>query len=311
VQHFAPHLQDIFRMQTVVGIDNPLFGEAKPAFSERAIAQARAGNSAPILSEKRSLRTRMLHALAEYRDERMFGTLDGGQGKPLDRLPEEIPLFMMFGRLDPGQKGFDLLARAIEAVPRGAARFVLTPIDSGAVTPWLEDVRALAHARAGDVAVYPFRMRTGYAETQAGASFAVMPSLYEPFGAATEAYLRGTPVVARATGGLTSQVADYRRDRDRATGILFRERLPLTPGWPSLLQAATPVERVALPLYGFLVESLADALEEAIELWRSKPGDYGRMLANLHSKAASFSRERAAKAYTALYELACADEQRL
>ena len=74
--------------------------------------------------------------------------------------------------------------------------------------------------------IYPFRMEAGYQELMAGATYVVMPSLYEPFGAATEPYLAGTPVVARATGGLTDQVTDIAANPDRATGFLYREQIP-------------------------------------------------------------------------------------
>jgi glycogen synthase len=211
---------------------------------------------------------------------------------------------MMFGRMDPGQKGFDLLARAIEGFPRGAARFILTPIVGDGTAVFADDLRRLAEQRRGDVAVYPFRMEAGYMEAMAGASFAVMPSFYEPFGAASEAYLAGTPVVARATGGLTDQVADYRVDALKATGFLFREKLPLGSSWPSIMNAATPEQRVEIPLYAMIAEALFDALNQAADLWRHDAPAYARMLQNLYPKAMEFSSERAAGEYAEWYRTA-------
>lgn len=303
--HFAAHLQRVFRAQGVVGIDNPLFGEAKHPFSEAAMDDYEAGSAQAILAEKSAKRRQLLKVLATYEDERILGGLDGGNGRSLVALPAQVPVFLMFGRMDPGQKGFDLLARAIEGFRPGEAKFILTPIGGGEGGPWLDDLRKLAEKRAGDVAVYPFRVEKGYMEAMAGASFAVMPSLYEPFGAATEAYLAGTPVVARATGGLTGQVVDYGEDQLNATGILFREKLPLGSSWPAIMQAATPHDRVGIPLYAMMAEALYDALQEAAGLWRNSRA-YAGLLANLYPKAVSFSAGKAAAGYRALYDVAAA-----
>ena len=304
-EHFAHHLQQPYRAHGVVGIDNPLFGEAKSPFSTAAMDDYEAGSAQAILSEKSVKRRTMLKVLATYEDDRILGGLDGNDGRSLASLPAQVPVFLMFGRMDPGQKGFDLLARAIEGFRPGEAKFVLTPNVVGDVGPWLDDLRHLAEQRAGDVAVYPFRVEKGYVEAMAGASFAVMPSLYEPFGAATEAYLAGTPVVARATGGLTGQVVDYGEDQLNATGILFREKLPLGSSWPAIMHAPNPQARVGIPLYAMMAEALYDALQEAAGLWRNSRA-YAGLLANLYPKAVSFSAGRAAAEYRALYDTASA-----
>jgi glycogen synthase len=302
--HFAAHLQQVFRRQGVVGIDNPLFGAAQSPFSEEALDAFNSGSVRALLAEKAAKRNRMLAVLEDYEDKRILGSLDGNDGRPFHELPTDVPVFLMFGRLDPAQKGFDLFARAIEGFRPGEAKFILAPNVVGDVGPWLDDLRHLAEKRAGDVAVYPFRVEKGYMEAMAGASFAVMPSLYEPFGAATEAYLAGTPVVARATGGLTSQVVDYNTDPKNSTGVLFREKLPLGSSWTSILHASTPQERVAIPLYAMMAEALYDALRAAEDLWRRNTRAYAAMLANLYPKAAGFSPGKAAAQYRAIYETA-------
>ncbi len=310
-RHFAHHLQSVFASQGVVGIDNPLFGVAKAAFSEAAVGEAGSGAPRKILAEKAAKRRKMLEVLSAYDDPRIRGGLDGGAGKPLTELPDDVPVFMMFGRLDPGQKGFDLMARAIEGFPRGEAKFILTPVVGPGTERWTDDLLSLASRREGDVAVYPFRMEQGYMEAMAGASFAVMPSFYEPFGAATEAYLAGTPVVARATGGLIGQVVDHRQDSFKATGVLFREKLPLGSSWPAIEKAAGPEDRAEIPLYALMAEALLDSLEQAAEIYRKRESLYARMLANLFKKASMFSAERAAAGYRALYDAAVRDEPRL
>ena len=296
--HFAGHLQAVYQAHGVVGVNNPLFGEPKNPYP--------AGPAKKIFAEKMSKRKVMLQALAAFEDERALGELDGGEGRPLTELPDEIPVFMMFGRLDPGQKGFDLLARAIEGFAPGDARFVLAPSVGEAGGPWVDDLARLAERRSGDVVVYPFRMTSGYMETMAGASFIVMPSFYEPFGAATEAYLAGTPVVARATGGLVDQVNDLRRKESTATGLLFREKLPLGSSWPSIINAPTPEERVSIPLYAMMAEALFEALKQAAEVWRDDRGVYSQMLVNLFAKATEFSGSASAHGYQEIYDIASA-----
>ena len=302
--HFAAHLQRVFRLQGVVGIDNPLFGAAKSPFSEDALESFRSGSARTLLAEKLAKRQQMLLVLDEYQDSRILGRLDGLDGQPLSALPPEVPVFLMSGRLDPGQKGFDLLARAIEGFRPGEARFIFMPNIVGDAGPWLEDLRSLAELRAGDVVVYPFFVSKGFTEATAGASFAVMPSLYEPFGAATEAYLAGTPVIARATGGLTGQVVDFSADHKNATGILFHEKLPLGSSWPAIMNASAPHDRVGIPLYAMMAEALYDALRAAESLWRNNARAYAGILANLYPKAASFSPGKAAAEYRALYDTA-------
>ncbi len=306
-QHFAPHLQGVLHRHGLMGVDNGPFLESSPTYSASAVRQARADNPKEILSEKQVLRQMMLEALGGYQPPGVYGFLEGEPGKPLETLPDEIPVMMMFGRLDPGQKGFDVLTRAIEALPRGLARFVLTPVVSGVAEPFRADLARLAERRSGEVVVYPFRMQQGYMETMAGATYAVMPSLYEPFGGTTEPYLQGTPVVARATGGLRQQVNDYHQHPEQATGLLFREDPPLPPTgshWREMLSFGTPEARMTVPLYGSMVSTLAATLIEAIDLYRWRPSAYGRMLTNLFEKSQEFSWSRAQREYAAVYRSA-------
>jgi glycogen synthase len=304
-RHFADHLQQTFKQQGVVGVNNGLFGKPGDAFSPAARQALAEGDPNPLINEKLSLRRKMLKALHAYQDDRIWGSLDGGGGRPLTELPDDVPVFMMFGRLDPGQKGFDVLCRAIEAMPPGTARFIMTPIVGGAPQPFIDDLAELTRSRSGDVAVYPFRMERGYLEAMAGATFAVMPSLYEPFGGATEPYLQGTPVVARGTGGLVQQVLDLDADPANATGILYRENRADDPGeWSTLETAGTPAARMQVPVYRGMVATLSAALTRACDLYRFDQPGYARLLSNLGAKAQTFSWQRAVEEYTAIYKSA-------
>ena len=309
--HFADHLQEVFHRQGVVGVDNGLFfAVTTRAFSESAISQAKRGRTDEILKEKKDKRRLLIDHLREYLPDSACGSLDDGSGGSLDGLPESVPIFMMFGRMDPAQKGFDLLARAVEKIDRGAAKFIFALEAAGGVRLFIEDLRRLAEDRQGDVVFVSDRMETGYLETMAAASFCVMPSLHEPFGAATEPYLKGTPVVAHATGGLLQQVKDYRHEPDQATGFLYRADCSgpvaeqLGRYWDELLDCTDPEKRKANPLYSSLIDALAGALQEAINVYSQQPNCYGRMLANLHDQATRFSWDTAADEYSALYDLA-------
>ncbi len=116
---------------------------------------------------------------------------------------------MMFGRMDPAQKGFDILARAAERFLPGQAKFIFALEAAGGVVPFVEDLTRLTQTRVGDVVFIPDRMTRGYLDTMAGATYCVMPSIYEPFGAATEPMVQGTPVVGNPTGGLLQQINDF------------------------------------------------------------------------------------------------------
>jgi glycogen synthase len=311
--HFADHLQENLKKQGVVGVNNGLFLPPKAPFANEVVAAARQGQADAILARKSALRQTMLQRWTEKPPGGAIGGLDDGQGGPLLQLPETVPVFMMFGRLDPGQKGFDVLVRAIEALEPGAAKFVLAADAGGGVEAFVEDFRRLAAARPGDVVCFTERMERLYLETMAGSSFCVMPSMYEPFGGATEPYLQGTPVVARATGGLVQQVVDLDQDPAHATGLLYREsyREPteqeLGLRWRELLDCTDPQARQENPLYGALIESLREALRRARHVYRREPHRYAQLLAGLYDQAMRFSWTKAAEEYTLLYDLASAD----
>jgi glycogen synthase len=305
--HFASHLQGAFESRGIVGISNGVFASAgaEPPFAGAAVKEAREGKSRRILRAKEKKRSKMIEVIRGYSDDpRVIGRL-GTEEQP---LPRKVPVFMMFGRMDPGQKGFDVLARAIEALPRGLAHFILTPSGALEEPVFLDDLAELAQSRPGEVVIYPFRMEAGYQELMAGASYVVMPSLYEPFGASTEPYLAGTPVVARATGGLTDQVRDIGADAELATGFLYREQaaasVDLAENWQRIEGLGEPHARMSVPLYGAMVSSLVAAIVQACGVYRYQPAQYARLLANGYDMAQSFSWEKAASEYKSWYELA-------
>ena len=304
--YFADHLQQVLHRQGLVGIDNGLFMAPRRPFSESSTAQAGRGDVSAILSEKSAKRRRMLQALSHFRPPRRLGFLRHDGSWNLTGLPEDIPVFMMFGRLDPAQKGFDLMAQAIGRMPPNSAKFVICPIVPPGVTSYLDHWREVACSHPGDVVVYTGRVDP-YLQLMAGATYCVMPSLHEPFGAATEPYLMGTPVVAAATGGLTQQVVDYGRQPQQATGLLFGHAYQASvveqgDQWRQILDAPAPARRMHSGLYVSLVNGLTTALEEATSLYCDRRSEYGRMLGRLYDQALRFTWEKAAAEYTAWYD---------
>lgn len=320
---FVSHLQGLLSERGVVGINNGIFGTLD--FPQRALERARQGNFQALRKEKERRREALVKVLREYQPEGAWGSLD---------LETEVPFFLLFGRDDPRQKGYDVAAAAIERIPPGRARYVFTPMPGEEGLEGLAFLRDLAIRRPGEVKVFPFRMEQGYRELQQGSSFLVMCSLYEPFGGATEGYLVGTPVIARATGGLVQQVAPYpagslslaaRRLADRfhprqapPSGFLFREPdLPyaeVIAGWQKIVDCAylrseprgdRVADRRGTPLFEAMVQEAAWALQDAIDFFSRDPLGYARMIANGFEMLNLFSWDRSVREYQRVYDRVC------
>jgi glycogen synthase len=321
---YAPHLQDAFQERGIVGIDNGLF--AALDFPQPAIDAARSGQVQPILEEKRQRRAALVEVLEAYQPQEAWGDLSD-----LDTF--EGPIFLMFGRDDPRQKGYDIVASAIAQIPEGQAKYIFTPIPGDEGLAGLQFLKDLAERRAGDVKVFPFRMAQGYRELQRGSSYLIMPSLYEPFGSATEGYAVGTPVVARATGGLVQQIVPYpasslgisvRRMTDAfhtrgeaPTGFLFREpampELDVIADWKRMIACdyvlpnITRVQdRRGIRLFDAMVQEAAWAIADAVALYVDHPRQYAQMIASGFAMLKRFSWERAVREYQRIYDLVSA-----
>jgi glycogen synthase len=307
--HFAGHYQGILKRQGIVGIDNGLFEQPRglTAPQKEAIENALAGDTKAILAEKRKARKHLLDIFPEYL-ESVKDSIHGTFAAPA----EDIPIFLMIGRLDPGQKGFDVFARAIESVARGAGRYVISPLsplpDDASFEPFLDQLATLAKARAGEVVVIPFRLEFEvFLALRAGVTWSVWPSHYEPFGGVTEFYVHGTPVIARATGGLVQQVIDHGIDPDGASGILYREVMLESQAWQetdvhAMQTAAVPEGRFGNETYERQVEALRLAMTRATRIYQEEMAAYGRMLANLPGMCDRLSWERSVGEYRAWYD---------
>ncbi len=288
---FAPHLQDIFKRNGVVGVNNALFVNFPPEYSKKE------KYTIPEIKEiKREKRKKLLTVLDTYHPPERFGQLTY-QSQSIARLPEEIPILVVSGRLDPFQKGFDILLRAVEKFKEDEIKVVLSPMPIKA--SHLDFFRETADRCKGNITVFPIRMEKGYQELQMGSTFGIMPSIYEPFGAAIEYMVSGTVTIARETGGLVDQV------RHNRCGFLFREQSE-TYTMDNIRAYARGSDRVQMRAGNPWVESMAAALvetlKEAMDIYRNRPDTYYGLIAEGFEQAKTFTWQKAAESYFQVYK---------
>lgn len=312
---FADHLQKIFSINPPVGIENGIFSDTQPPFSAAALQSAQGGVFQRLLQRKRTYRRRFLKILERGRDDRSIGRL------AIDSGDTATPVFIMTGRLDCMQKGFDVMFAAFERLKRGRAKLFFSPSgSSGKADRDLKYFKAAAARCDGDIEIWPFKIpRRVYDLFLKGASFLLMPSMYEPFGSANEGLLSGTPIVARGTGGLWVQVnsacpvtvpsfygpLELDGRRGSPTGVLFREEYPdgkAEREWRTLLERP-PAQRPGMPLFDSLVRSALTALRNAATLF-GREEEYARLIVNGLSEMKKLSWDRAARKYVQVYDVA-------
>lgn len=288
---FASHLQDIFKKSGVLGINNALFVNFPPEYSQKENYTI-----SEIKEIKREKRKDLLKILDTYHPPGWFGHLTY-QSQSIARLPEEIPILVMSGRLDPFQKGFDILLRAVEKFKRDEIKVVLSPMPTKA--SHLDFFRETAGKCKGNVTVFPIRMEKGYQDLQMGSTFGIMPSIYEPFGAAIEFMVSGTITIARETGGLVDQV------RHNQCGFLFREK-PETYTLDNIRAYAQGNDRVQRrsgnPWVESMANALAETLKEACGIYRNHPDTYYGLIAAGFKQVNTFSWQKAADSYSQIYK---------
>lgn len=289
--HFAPHLQEIFRKNRVYGINNGLFIDFPPGYSQKQNYTVR-----EIKKIKQEKRKKLLKILDTYHPGERFGRLTY-KSKSITQLPDNVPILVMSGRLDPFQKGFDILLQAVEKFQEDEIKVVLTPMPVKASD--LDYFHEAAEKCKGNITVFPIRMQKGYHELQMGSTFGIMPSIYEPFGAAIEYMVGGTVTIARETGGLKDQV------RHKVCGFLFREK----PGFytiENIKAFSQPGDTVQLRKYNQWAVSMANELykilKEAIDLYQNHQNDYYRLILEGFNQARTFTWKKAVEKYFKIYE---------
>jgi glycogen synthase len=291
-QHFAPHLQDIFLRSDVWGVNNGMFVDFPSEFSSRdryTIEEIK-----KIKLEKRKA---LLEILDRYQPPERFGQLTY-KGKSITCLPREIPLMVMSGRLDFNQKGFDILLQAAEQFAEDEIKVILTPMPVKASD--LDYFYEVADKCRGNVTVFPIRMAEGFHELQTGSTFGIMPSIYEPFGAAVEYMVNGTVTIARQTGGLVNQIDSGEN------GFLFREdsKYYNRENIRAFIEAVDNAQRRKNnPWAVNMAKHLCQTIKEAVRLYREQPHIYYRFIRNGFQKACYFNWESNAEKYMTFFRM--------
>lgn len=310
---FTDHLQSYFSLNPPIGIENGMFGEPSCPFSDSAITKALQNNFNSILGQKQSFRELFIEQLNS-------SSYPGIIGKLVIEPDSIAPIFFMSGRLDIMQKGFEVIFHAFERLARGSAKLFFCP-SSASNTRNLSFFEQFSERCKGDITIWPFRISNSqYQSFLQGSSFLLMPSFYEPFGAATEGLIRGVPVLARATGGLCLQINPYnevnlppfyssifnKKKSAPPTGILYRENYPddlAEYKWRDLLKM--PLEsRIENPLFNAMVDSAHSALLSASELYEI-PEQYAAMILNGTESVKCFSWDKAVSKYRKVYDIVC------
>lgn len=150
----------------------------------------------------------------------------GLQKKSLQKefgLPQDarIPLFGSVTRLDPNQKGIDILLEALKSGAGESFQFVLLGSGDKEFETAFSELAAENPERFG--------ARIGYDHSlahriEAGCDFFLMPSRYEPCGLNQMYSLRyGTIPVVRGVGGLEDSVVEFHEDPELANGLKFTD----------------------------------------------------------------------------------------
>jgi hypothetical protein len=333
----ADHLQDELRAPAVAGVNNgPFTSLAVP--EKPGLAEARQRNYEPLREWKSRRKAACTAALERFVPDEAQRPAWGRITRFVEmaRSRAELPWFVLAGRDDPRQKGYDVAAEAIRlflAKPGNEARaqFLFFPIPGDEGREGLLFLRGLAQVFPANILVLPFIFQEGYLAALQGAAFGVMPSFYEPFGMANEFYLNGAVGIGRATGGLLQQIVPLRSvpsftpsvdRRSRrwhpaaaaATGLLYREaddQPEVVGDWRAFNDAAylsAPVpdrlaERRRYRLFTDMADALERALADAIEIYH-RPADAGgvqpyfaMLVEGIAHIQRSFSWEQAAAEY--------------
>ena len=181
------------------------------------------------------------------------------------RLPvSDLPLFGFVGRLEPRQKGLDLIIRAVKRM--GAEEYQLVVLGTGN-KKLVAAFQALAEQYPNIVFVHTFDERLAR-RIYAGSDVLLVPSKFEPCGLTQMIAMRyGTLPLVRKTGGLADTVTDGK------TGFVFG---------------------------AYTSTALAKKMKEAIDLYTEKPQQFSKMMKAVMK--VDFSWGHQVKEYIALYK---------
>ncbi len=291
------NLHFLMKFHGVTGLPNGVFGRVrtKPEIVE-ATRNALSGDVTQLVKLKLNSQQELLKTLAIFLDSQRRSDLQDGGRRVIGHWQEEdtrdgicnlandIPIFSMMGRFDWNQKGHLLALKAIaDHIPKDLnARFVIGA--AGFSRELYGDVmfgqmEEVAMRSAGRLVFLTDWLEGNLREGLfSGSSWAIMPSLYEPFGMVPEwrgsgRDSIGTPVIAHNTGGLGEQI------KDSVDGLLFSDSgYNNAEDWRGILSASSPYDRMAIPTYNGLTTDLGIKIQQAVKIYQD-PLQYGQMLA--------------------------------
>ncbi len=180
-------------------------------------------------------------------------------------LPEsDLPLFGFVGRLEPRQKGIDLVSRMVKQLP--ATEYQLAMLGTG-FKKQVKLFEALSKSHPNIAFVHTFDERLAR-RIYAGSDAMLVPSKFEPCGLTQMIAMRyGSIPIVRKTGGLADTVIDEK------TGFVFGP---------------------------YTTRGLVGAVERAIKLYTFNQKKWQRMITRV--MAQDFSWKKQAREYKKLYE---------
>ncbi|MBI2404741.1 glycogen synthase [Candidatus Gottesmanbacteria bacterium] len=181
------------------------------------------------------------------------------------KVDGSLPLLSFIGRLDPQQKGIDILHKMLRRIDLDAYEFVI--LGTGDVH-WQERYEWLSKFFPKHISCnFVFDEALAH-QIYAGSDFVLIPSKFEPCGLIQMiAMLFGTLPIAHKVGGLADSISD------RVNGFLFND---------------------------YSAEALEKAVNEGARIWKSDPVKYENMVEA--AMRTDFSWNVSAAKYVALYE---------
>jgi glycogen synthase len=305
-----------------------------------ALVDAKVGNHERFFEWKNARREYFCEVVANYKfDEPDFPPRDlpedvrrnwkpfwGDRARFLQRGRLGVPWFVIGGRDDSRQRGHDVAAAAAQQFLSvgGDALFIFPVIPGDEELEGLRFLYDRARDSDGRIIVLPFPFQEGYLAALEGAAYGIFPSLYEPFGGASDIYSQATLAIARATGGLVQQVVPLRAarcyshavDREvsawhsvsaRPTGLLYREELDEEAAiiaWEKINAAGYAVDssdrvdqRKQFVVFQRMQRELLNAIYDAVRIWNNPRLYVEMVLGGMAHIESTFSWYRAAGEY--------------
>lgn len=184
--------------------------------------------------------------------------------------------YLYVGRFDPVQKGVDVLLKASETfLAEEEVRMIVVGVGDKKLEQWSKTLEEKFPSKFK--AINKLLKREEVRDLYSSADFALIPSLFEPFGLVQlEAMSCECVPIGSRTGGIKDTVVSYEEDREKATGFLVEKGKP---------------------------EALLQAMKQALEIYRNSPNVVEQMRKNGRRRCETLFRwEVSCQQYFKLYQ---------